>query len=173
MGFIELINEGVIHRDVKPQNIVLHDDTARITDFGFAKSVISNTQLNWTVVGTPYYMSPQQLRMERYTSKCDIWAIGLIYFEVLRPLSRCCTASCPGPPIASISSCSTCLPSRSSFHSFYQAMLLSASSPNPLYGAALKSKRLAGSPGRSCIHILSSHRTSCSFQGGFGSSTTG
>lgn len=86
MGFIELITEGVIHRDVKPQNIVLHNDTARITDFGFAKSVISNTQLNWTVVGTPYYMSPQQLKLDKYTSKCDIWAIGLIYYEVIEEL---------------------------------------------------------------------------------------
>jgi serine/threonine protein kinase len=45
--------------------------------------VISNAQLNATMVGTPLYMSPQQLKCEKYSSKCDIWAIGLIFFEMI------------------------------------------------------------------------------------------
>jgi serine/threonine protein kinase len=54
----------------------------KIADFGFAKIFLSEDHMNKSCVGTPYYMSPQQLKRERYTSKCDIWAIGLIYYEV-------------------------------------------------------------------------------------------
>lgn len=67
----------------------MHDGAVKIGDFGFAKSVISNNQLHNTIVGTPLYMSPQQLQASKYTSKCDIWAIGLIYFEVSFFRCRC------------------------------------------------------------------------------------
>lgn len=55
----------------------------KIADFGFAKVVLSHSQLNRTLVGTPLYMSPQLLKSERYTSKCDIWAIGVVAYELL------------------------------------------------------------------------------------------
>jgi calcium-dependent protein kinase len=55
----------------------------KIADFGFAKVVMSSSQLNKTLVGTPLYMSPQLLKSERYTSKCDIWAIGILTYELL------------------------------------------------------------------------------------------
>lgn len=55
----------------------------KIADFGFAKVVLSYSQLNKTLVGTPLYMSPQLLKSERYTSKCDIWAIGVLTYELL------------------------------------------------------------------------------------------
>lgn len=45
--------------------------------------MISNAQLNNTLVGTPLYMSPEQLKCEKYSSKCDIWAIGLIFYEMV------------------------------------------------------------------------------------------
>lgn len=68
---------------MKPENILINNNKMKIADFGFAKVVLSHSQLNKTLVGTPLYMSPQLLRSERYTSKCDIWAIGVVAYELL------------------------------------------------------------------------------------------
>lgn len=57
----------------------------KIGDFGFAKQIEAqkkNKMLD-TVVGTPLYMPLQILRSEKYTSKCDIWALGFIFYELL------------------------------------------------------------------------------------------
>ena len=45
--------------------------------------MISHRQLTATALGTPYYMAPQLLKSKKYSSKCDIWSIGVIYFEML------------------------------------------------------------------------------------------
>jgi serine/threonine protein kinase len=57
--------------------------TVKIGDFGFAKKNVSNRMKIVTSVGTPLYMSPQVLRSEPYTSKCDVWATGFIFYEML------------------------------------------------------------------------------------------
>lgn len=82
MGFYELICHGVIHRDIKPENILIHDKQLKLADFGFAKNATTDF-MNKTLVGTPLYMAPQILRREKYSSKCDIWGVGLIFFEVI------------------------------------------------------------------------------------------
>lgn len=51
-----------IFRDVKPENILINNNKMKIADFGFAKVVLSSSQLNKTLVGTPLYMSPQLLK---------------------------------------------------------------------------------------------------------------
>jgi serine/threonine protein kinase len=61
-GFIELINHSVIHRDVKPENIMIHNHKLKLADFGFAKNVISRNQMQKSMVGTPLYMAPQVLK---------------------------------------------------------------------------------------------------------------
>ncbi|CAD8210504.1 unnamed protein product [Paramecium pentaurelia] len=83
-GFIELLQQGIIHRDLKPANILVHQNTFKLGDFGFAKC-ISNFQrdIMESVVGTPLYMAPQILMRESYTSKCDIWSIGCIFYECI------------------------------------------------------------------------------------------
>lgn len=75
-------NNEIIHRDLKPANILIKDGVCKISDFGFAKNTKKNTFLR-SIVGTPLYMSPQLLKGTRYTSKADLWSIGLIYYEML------------------------------------------------------------------------------------------
>ncbi|CAD8160861.1 unnamed protein product [Paramecium octaurelia] len=83
-GIKALLKIGIIHRDIKPANIMIHDGIFKITDFGFAKQVDSHidTIMN-SLVGTPLYMSPQILKRQSYTSKCDIWSLGLIFYELI------------------------------------------------------------------------------------------
>ncbi|CAD8051312.1 unnamed protein product [Paramecium sonneborni] len=83
-GFIELIKFGIIHRDLKPANILIHQDTYKIADFGFAKTVDNYAQqLFYSQVGTPLYMSPQILKNEKYSTKCDVWSFGFLFYEIL------------------------------------------------------------------------------------------
>ncbi|CAK72388.1 unnamed protein product (macronuclear) [Paramecium tetraurelia] len=83
-GFIELIKFGIIHRDLKPANILIHQNTYKIADFGFAK-IVDNfaQQLFYSQVGTPLYMSPQILKNEKYSTKCDVWSFGFLFYEII------------------------------------------------------------------------------------------
>lgn len=72
-----------ISRDLKPANILLSKGIIKIGDFGFAKKNTTKRMKNATSVGTPLYMSLEILRSEPYTSKCDIWATGFIFYEML------------------------------------------------------------------------------------------
>ena len=62
MGFTQLVKKGVIHRDLKPQNIFISDKTLKIGDFGFAKDILTQKQLLTSIVGSPIYMAPQILK---------------------------------------------------------------------------------------------------------------
>ncbi|CAD8078080.1 unnamed protein product [Paramecium sonneborni] len=83
-GFKELVKQGVIHRDLKPANILNHEGIVKIADFGFAKYVDNYTsQLLRSCVGSPLYMAPQILQRKSYSTKCDIWSIGVIFYEMV------------------------------------------------------------------------------------------
>lgn len=84
-GFSELVKDNIIHRDLKPENILINDGVFKLCDFGFGKLVEGNfgQQMLQTQVGTPLYMSPQILMNKPYTTKSDVWSLGLIYFEML------------------------------------------------------------------------------------------
>ena len=83
-GFRELIRVGVVHRDLEPANVLVKQGVLKLADFGFAKFVDSSEGgLLRSCVGTPLYMSPQILKRETYTTKCDIWSIGVLFFEML------------------------------------------------------------------------------------------
>jgi serine/threonine protein kinase len=62
---------------------MLSKGVVKIGDFGFAKKNITKRIKNATSVGTPLYMPLQILKSEPYTSKCDIWAVGFIFYELL------------------------------------------------------------------------------------------
>lgn len=76
---------GIIHRDLKPENILVEEGRrARVTDFGLARTVDGPTlSAAGTAVGTPAYMSPEQIRGREIDRRSDVWALGVMLYEGL------------------------------------------------------------------------------------------
>ena len=83
---------GIVHRDLKPENIQISRtraglDHAKVLDFGLAKvigeGVSTNDSAAGNLVGTPYYMAPEQIRGHRIDHRCDIYALGALTYRVL------------------------------------------------------------------------------------------
>ncbi|GJG89175.1 hypothetical protein tb265_43560 [Gemmatimonadetes bacterium T265] len=79
---------GVVHRDVKPENILLHEGDALVADFGIALAVEQAGGARMTLtglsLGTPHYMAPEQAMGERQiTARCDVYALGAVAYEML------------------------------------------------------------------------------------------
>lgn len=77
-------SQGIIHRDIKPANVIMVSDRAVLTDFGLAR-IADQAQLSATgsSAGTPAYMSPEQASGAEITSKSDIYALGVLLYELM------------------------------------------------------------------------------------------
>jgi serine/threonine-protein kinase len=84
--------QGIIHRDIKPQNIILGTATGvgehvRIFDFGLAKLGDEGAEtfhsMTEVVIGTPHYMSPEQSRSSKVDARSDLYSVGVVFFELL------------------------------------------------------------------------------------------
>jgi serine/threonine protein kinase len=76
---------GLVHRDVKPQNVLLNDDgQAKMTDFGIARSVdVQGVTITGTVLGTSEYIAPEQARGQRVDAQTDVYSLGVVFYELL------------------------------------------------------------------------------------------
>ena len=73
----------ILHRDLKPGNIFLDSNSnVKLGDFGLSRVMNADSYFAYTHVGTPYYMSPEQINDQKYNERSDIWSTGCILYEV-------------------------------------------------------------------------------------------
>ena len=82
MALHHIHTKRILHRDLKTQNIFISKNLVKLGDFGIAKVMEGSMTAASTVIGTPYYMSPEVCQSQRYSYKSDVWALGCILYEM-------------------------------------------------------------------------------------------
>ncbi|ESO95840.1 hypothetical protein LOTGIDRAFT_227195 [Lottia gigantea] len=83
MALCYIHSHHILHRDLKPQNIFLtNENTIKLGDFGIARVLRDKHDLAMTVIGTPYYLSPEICQKQPYNHKSDMWALGCVLYEL-------------------------------------------------------------------------------------------
>lgn len=82
-GYKNIFRRNIIHRDLKPANIFLRNKEIKIADFGFAVKNSDSKKFSSYNVGSPIYMPPEALNDNKYSFKSDIWALGVIFYEMI------------------------------------------------------------------------------------------
>ena len=73
----------ILHRDIKPSNIFLDkENNIKLGDFGLSRELSTESKFAYSHVGTPYYMSPEQIDETKYNEKSDIWSLGCFLYEI-------------------------------------------------------------------------------------------
>lgn len=89
LGLNHMHSRKILHRDIKTLNVFLNEETdVKLGDMGVAKILSTNTNMAKTIVGTPYYLSPELCEDKPYNEKSDVWALGIVLYE-------CCTQRHP------------------------------------------------------------------------------